>query len=287
MTPASIRNDSKRRLSAANPAFNGIDFLEVLDQQAVPLGSPRQQTLLVHFLEPAPALTIQNLQTPKAAYASLRSMSSGRSAKRSPARRPRRPSKPSCDAEARRRHTWRRGFLRRFSTYRQRGPVAGELRAACRIRFAIRVRRAVQGGMPQRVRLPDRSNLPTANCGKCTADQLCRQGLFELPQSDARSSGRHHAGMAGAESRGRRNGIGGGSGLCGRSPQLLPGRGGDGGLPGHSATQQGTPCPFASITRCTMAAMRACGFTSTLRREAARMVQRFQVRRLKGREQRC
>ena len=63
MTPQYLCNDSKRRLAVlANPAFNGIDFLEVLDQQAVPLGSPRQQTLLVHLLETAPALTVQNLQ---------------------------------------------------------------------------------------------------------------------------------------------------------------------------------------------------------------------------------
>jgi hypothetical protein len=56
MTPQYICADPKRRQALlANPSLNGIDFLEVLDQQAVPLASPRQQTLLVHFFEPIPA----------------------------------------------------------------------------------------------------------------------------------------------------------------------------------------------------------------------------------------
>jgi hypothetical protein len=63
MTPQYICADPKRRQALlANPALNGIDFLEVLDQQAVPLGSPRQQTLLAHFFEPiatAPNLRIE------------------------------------------------------------------------------------------------------------------------------------------------------------------------------------------------------------------------------------
>ncbi len=41
--------DHSRRLAiAANPALNAIDFLEVLDHDAKPIPSPRQQTLLVH-----------------------------------------------------------------------------------------------------------------------------------------------------------------------------------------------------------------------------------------------
>lgn len=40
---------------------NGIDFLEVLDQ-AAPADTPRQRTLLVHFLAPAPVLGPANLQ---------------------------------------------------------------------------------------------------------------------------------------------------------------------------------------------------------------------------------
>ena len=34
-----------------NPALNGIDFLEVLDHDAIPLNSPRQQTLFIHCLK--------------------------------------------------------------------------------------------------------------------------------------------------------------------------------------------------------------------------------------------
>ena len=48
--------DEKRRAAIlGNPALNGIDYLEVLDHAAIPLGSPRQQTLLVYCLKPAPA----------------------------------------------------------------------------------------------------------------------------------------------------------------------------------------------------------------------------------------
>src|SRR5215813_1417074 len=39
----------------ANPTLNGIDYLEVLDHDAIALNSPRQQTLLVHCLKPVPA----------------------------------------------------------------------------------------------------------------------------------------------------------------------------------------------------------------------------------------
>ena len=53
MTPQYICSNPKRRQAVlANPALNGLDFLEVLDQQALVLGSPRQKTLLAHFLEP-------------------------------------------------------------------------------------------------------------------------------------------------------------------------------------------------------------------------------------------
>jgi hypothetical protein len=39
-----------------NPALNGIDYLEVLDSEAVPLGLDQQQTLLVHCLKPLATL---------------------------------------------------------------------------------------------------------------------------------------------------------------------------------------------------------------------------------------
>ncbi|MBV8138813.1 MAG: putative baseplate assembly protein [Deltaproteobacteria bacterium] len=61
--PAQYICENRRRRQAvlANPALNGLDFLDVLDQQA-PAGSPPQQTLLVHLFQPASALTVQNLR---------------------------------------------------------------------------------------------------------------------------------------------------------------------------------------------------------------------------------
>jgi len=46
-------NENRRAAIIGNPTLNGIDYLEVLDNEA-PLGSPRQQTLLVHCLKSAP-----------------------------------------------------------------------------------------------------------------------------------------------------------------------------------------------------------------------------------------
>lgn len=47
----------KRRLLIADPnaTINGIDYLEVLDDKAIPLGSPRQETLLVRLFKPVPS----------------------------------------------------------------------------------------------------------------------------------------------------------------------------------------------------------------------------------------
>jgi hypothetical protein len=45
-------DESRKDAVLGNPALNGIDYLEVLDRAAVPLSSPRQRTLLVHFLNP-------------------------------------------------------------------------------------------------------------------------------------------------------------------------------------------------------------------------------------------
>jgi hypothetical protein len=51
----------RRELVLANPPLNGIDFLEVLDG-AAPADTPRQRTLLVRFLHPAPTLSLDNLE---------------------------------------------------------------------------------------------------------------------------------------------------------------------------------------------------------------------------------
>jgi hypothetical protein len=55
--------DERRKAAVlGNPALNGIDYLEVLDLDAIPLGSPRQRTLLLHCLKPVPAsLTPANI----------------------------------------------------------------------------------------------------------------------------------------------------------------------------------------------------------------------------------
>jgi hypothetical protein len=45
-------SEHRKAAVLANPALNGIDYLEVLDSEAVLLGSPRQRTLLVHCLNP-------------------------------------------------------------------------------------------------------------------------------------------------------------------------------------------------------------------------------------------
>ncbi len=54
--------DKLRRALVEKSAFNGIDYLEVLDHDA-PAGTLRQQTLLVHCLKPiVPSLTHENVQ---------------------------------------------------------------------------------------------------------------------------------------------------------------------------------------------------------------------------------
>ena len=53
MIYACCNNDTRQAAVLGNPSLNGIDYLEVLDKEA-PTGSPRQRTLLVHCLKPAP-----------------------------------------------------------------------------------------------------------------------------------------------------------------------------------------------------------------------------------------
>ncbi|HEX3717792.1 MAG TPA: putative baseplate assembly protein [Verrucomicrobiae bacterium] len=45
-------NENRKNAVLLNPAVNGIDFLEVLDKEEIALGGPRQQTLLIHCLNP-------------------------------------------------------------------------------------------------------------------------------------------------------------------------------------------------------------------------------------------
>ena len=48
-------NENRKAAVLENATLNGIDFLEVLDHDAIALNSPRQRTLLVHCLKAAPA----------------------------------------------------------------------------------------------------------------------------------------------------------------------------------------------------------------------------------------
>ncbi|MEI2579934.1 putative baseplate assembly protein [Scytonema sp. PRP1] len=52
--------NQRRREIVAVSSYNGIDYLEVLDQNTI--GSPRQQTLLVRCFKPVSGLTIDNVQ---------------------------------------------------------------------------------------------------------------------------------------------------------------------------------------------------------------------------------
>ncbi|KFG69588.1 putative baseplate assembly protein [Microvirga sp. BSC39] len=55
-------DERRRRRVREHPVLNGIDYIEVLDADAVPLGSPRQRTLLVRFVKAAPALTVESFE---------------------------------------------------------------------------------------------------------------------------------------------------------------------------------------------------------------------------------
>jgi Baseplate J-like protein len=48
-------NENRKAALLGNPILNGIDYLEVLDHDAIPLDSPRQRTLLVHCLNKVPS----------------------------------------------------------------------------------------------------------------------------------------------------------------------------------------------------------------------------------------
>jgi hypothetical protein len=55
-------NENRKGAVLQNPSLNGIDFLEVLDQAAIALDSPRQRTLLIHCLKAVPSsLTPDNI----------------------------------------------------------------------------------------------------------------------------------------------------------------------------------------------------------------------------------
>lgn len=53
--------EARRRLVRDHSTINGIDYIEVVDASA-PAGSPRQRTLLVRFVKPAPALTREQFE---------------------------------------------------------------------------------------------------------------------------------------------------------------------------------------------------------------------------------
>jgi len=55
------KNEARRQAVANDATLNGIDYLEVLDSDAIPILSPRQRTLLVHLLKPVSALKAANV----------------------------------------------------------------------------------------------------------------------------------------------------------------------------------------------------------------------------------
>jgi hypothetical protein len=61
-TQYACKNLLRRGLVREQGLLNGIDYLEVLDDEAIPLGMPRQQTLVVHFLQPNPPLNVANFR---------------------------------------------------------------------------------------------------------------------------------------------------------------------------------------------------------------------------------
>src|ERR1700730_16725751 len=55
-------NENRKSAVLKSATLNGIDYLEVLDEDAIALDSPRQRTLLIHCLKAAPpALTPGNV----------------------------------------------------------------------------------------------------------------------------------------------------------------------------------------------------------------------------------
>jgi hypothetical protein len=61
-TTYSCTGSLRRRLVAQGGVLNGIDFVEVLDSEAKAIGSPPQQTLVVHLLLPTAALGAANFR---------------------------------------------------------------------------------------------------------------------------------------------------------------------------------------------------------------------------------
>lgn len=51
-------NENRKSAVLQDATLNGVDFLEVLDNDAIPLGSPRQRTLLLHCLKAAPSSVV-------------------------------------------------------------------------------------------------------------------------------------------------------------------------------------------------------------------------------------
>jgi hypothetical protein len=56
------KNLRRRGLVLGQGTLNGIDYLEVLDKEAIPIGAPQQQILVVHFLQAKPPLSASNFR---------------------------------------------------------------------------------------------------------------------------------------------------------------------------------------------------------------------------------
>ena len=199
------RRDEVRRVNF----LNGIDFVEVAIAD--------QRTLLVHFIRPVAGLTKNNFRIVGGVRVT------------------------DVQVQA---LVGTAGEVVTLKTDQKRRlfdlhPAARDLRRGQRC--AARVRSdarggvvLVQGELPERFRLRARRRVRTAQSAGA-AHQLPRQGLRELPQAAVRSPGGDDAGVARAQSGGPRRHARRAAGLCRRSAELLPGRGGDRGVPQHRA----------------------------------------------------
>ena len=249
--------DEKRRKAVeAKPGLNGIDFLEVLDSEALPLDQ-RQRTLFVHFLKAAglPALKPENIRIEGGER--IRDVAA---------------TKVTVDAAAPKVLAVTVNQPGDFSTYTlrlsafaHRPGAAGWLRSA-----ALGGGLLLQGRMPDRLRLQAGAGLPAGDAARA-GDQLPGQRLRQLPPADARPAGQPDARLGRAQPGRPGRDAGRAAGLRRRPPELPAGRHRHRGLSRHGAAPRSrcAATPGWWTTSCTTAATRArgctCGWTRPTR----------------------
>ena len=212
----------RRNAVAAHPTLNGIDYLEVLDNDA-PAGSPRQRTLFLRLLKPVPA-----------GFAAEQVRIEGGERRRA-------------------------GLFRRFAVAR---PCAGDPHGSLRRLLALSAEpRALgaryhpapglrppavggelllQGRMSQRLRLQARRGL-SRRARRRTGHRLPRQGLSDLPAPDPEPHHPAGAGLDRPQPGGCRRDPGRAHRLCRRPALLSAGRNRD-----RSLSLDGAAAPIAA-----------------------------------------